>query len=123
MELDARNPMDDAVPVLVLTTWPADRDAAPLAATLVEERLAACVSLLPEMDSTYTWEGRLERQRERQVVIKTTSPRLAALSARLVALHPYEVPELLVLRSVSGSAAYIDWLRSATDSTPGGEQS
>ena len=100
--------------VIVLTTWPAGQDAAAFATTLVEERLAACVNLLPEMASIYRWQGRVERERERQVVIKTTTRRLEALESRLSELHPYEVPELLVLPIAGGGAGYLAWLAEST---------
>jgi periplasmic divalent cation tolerance protein len=97
---------------LVLTTWPADRDSAALAETLVRERLAACVNVLPPMSSYYMWEGRLERAQEVQLVMKTTPVRLAALTERLRTLHPYEVPEIVVL-DASASRAYGDWVAAA----------
>lgn len=96
--------------VLVLTTWPADRDPAPLARALVEERLAACVNVLPEMRSYYRWQGSLQEDTERQILLKTTADRVDALRARLHALHPYEVPEFLVLSISEGSKGYVDWL-------------
>ena len=97
--------------VVVLTTLGADADAAALARTLVEERLAACVNVLPPMTSLYRWQGTVEQEREQQLVIKTTPERVPALEARLQALHPYEVPELLVLPAAGGSAAYLEWVR------------
>ena len=100
--------------VLVLTTLPASADAAGLAARLVEERLAACVNVLPPMESVYRWKARIERDTERQLVIKTAADRVDALSARIHALHPYDVPELLVLPILNGSASYLGWI---TDST------
>lgn len=100
--------------LIVLSTWPAAEDAAAAAETLVRERLAACVNLLPEMDSIYRWKNEVERGRERQVVIKTTRARVDALLARLRQLHPYEVPELLVVPVVGGSEAYLGWLTDAT---------
>lgn len=96
--------------VLVLTTWPADRDPAPLARTLVDERLAACVNVLPAMRSYYRWQGSLQEDAEHQVVLKTTADRVDALRARLHALHPYDVPEFLVLPVGDGSKGYLDWL-------------
>jgi periplasmic divalent cation tolerance protein len=96
--------------VLVLTTWPADRDPAPLARTLVDERLAACVNVLPAMRSYYRWQGSLQADAEHQVLLKTTADRVDALRARLHALHPYDVPEFLVLPVRGGSKAYLDWL-------------
>jgi periplasmic divalent cation tolerance protein len=104
--------MSDAV--IVLTTWPAEGAAAELAQTLVTERLAACVNVLGEMQSTYRWQGSVEVDRERQLVIKTTRAKLAALEARLGALHPYQLPEFLVLSVEAGSVGYLDWLREST---------
>ena len=95
--------------VVVLTTLGADADAAALARTLVDERLAACVNVLPVMLSVYRWKGAVEQDREQQLVIKTAPDRLSALEARVRELHPYELPEFLVL-SASGSRAYLDWL-------------
>jgi periplasmic divalent cation tolerance protein len=100
--------------VIVLTTWPAGEDAGPAAATLVEERLAACVNLLPEMESTYRWKNAVEQERERQMVIKTTRLRVDALLARLKQLHPYDVPEALVIPVVGGSEAYLAWVGECT---------
>jgi periplasmic divalent cation tolerance protein len=95
--------------VLVLTTMPDDDRAAELAGTLVEERLAACVNVHGRMMSTYRWKGAVEREAERQVVIKTTRDRLSALEARLRELHPYELPEFVLLTPGAG-AAYETWV-------------
>ena len=100
--------------VVVLTTMGADGDAVALAQRLIDERLAACVNVLPPMTSIYRWHGKVETGREQQLVIKTTTARLPALEARLRALHPYEVPEFLVLRAAGGSDAYLAWLREST---------
>jgi periplasmic divalent cation tolerance protein len=99
--------------VIVLTTWPAKNDPAAMARTLVGERLAACVNVLPEMQSTYRWKDDIEVAGERQIVIKTTETRVTELEARLQALHPYEVPEFLVVAVTSGSDSYLTWLRNA----------
>lgn len=109
--------------VIVLTTWPAAKDPAALATALVGERLAACVNLLPEMESVYAWKGRLEHERERQVLIKTTARRLDAVKRRLAELHPYEVPELLVLPIADLSEGYLAWLVASTETAPGPPQS
>jgi periplasmic divalent cation tolerance protein len=100
-------------PTLVLTTLGADADAAALARTLVEERLAACVNVLPPMTSVYRWKGSVEQEREQQLLIKTTAGRVEALAARLRALHPYELPEFIVL-DATASVAYGDWVREST---------
>lgn len=102
--------------VIVLTTVGAAFDVGPLAQTLVGERLAACVSVLPAMHSTYRWQGQVQVEEERQLVIKTSADRLGALQLRLAALHPYEVPELLVVQMSGGGQAYLDWLAAATTS-------
>jgi periplasmic divalent cation tolerance protein len=100
----------DAAPiVLVLTTLTADTDAMTFARTLVDERLAACVNLLPEMTSVYRWKGDVSEDREQQLLIKTAPARLAALQARLHELHPYELPEFIVL-DASASADYAAWV-------------
>ena len=96
--------------VIVLSTFPADQDAAGLATTLVNERLAACVNILPPMQSVYRWDGKLERASEHQLVMKTTAARVEALKARLAELHPYDVPELLVLTVSDGGDAYLRWV-------------
>jgi periplasmic divalent cation tolerance protein len=95
---------------LVLTTWPADRDAEPFARRLVEARLAACVHVMPPGASTYRWQGAVESAREHQVIVKTTRAALAALEAHVRAAHPYDVPEWLVVEVTAGEA-YGDWLR------------
>ena len=94
---------------IVLTTLGADADAAAIARTLVDERLAACVNILAPMTSIYRWQGKVEQDREQQMVIKTASGRVADLHARLRQLHPYELPEFLVL-DATGSDAYLAWV-------------
>ena len=100
--------------VLILTTLPADADVVAFAKALVEERLAACVNLLPAMESVYRWEGRVERESERQVIIKTTRERTETLWERVRELHPYEVPEFVVLAIVDGNDAYLRWIADST---------
>jgi periplasmic divalent cation tolerance protein len=100
--------------VIVLTTVGTTFDVALLARTLVEEHLAACVNVLPPMQSIYRWQGQVHVDEERQLVIKTSSDRLEALQLRLTALHPYELPEFLVIDVARGSQAYLEWLASVT---------
>jgi len=96
--------------VIVLTTLPADADPAVLARQLVGERLAACVSAQAPMTSIYRWEGAVQEERERQLVIKTSAARLEALQTRLHELHPYQVPEFIVLPAASASRPYAQWI-------------
>jgi periplasmic divalent cation tolerance protein len=96
--------------VLVLTTIGADADGAALARTLVDERLAACVNVLPPMTSVYRWEGKVQTDREQQLIVKTAARHIPALEARVRELHPYDTPEFLVLPVSDGSEAYLGWL-------------
>ena len=100
--------------VIVLTTLPADAETAEFARTLVEERLAACVNVLPAMDSMYRWEGVVEQESERQIVIKTARERIVALWDRVRELHPYDVPEFVVIPIVDGNDAYLRWIAEST---------
>jgi periplasmic divalent cation tolerance protein len=96
--------------VLVHTTC-ADRDEAErLAADLVEGRLAACASIGQPVVSVYPWEGRIERDTETPLTLKTTRATFAALRARLNERHSYDVPELLAVAVVDGNADYIQWV-------------
>lgn len=100
--------------VVVLTTVPAESDADTLATTLVKERLAACVNVLPPMRSIYTWQGVVERADERQLLIKTRTDRVHDLEVRLRALHRYEIPEFLVIPVLDGSREYLSWIAEST---------
>ena len=100
--------------VLALTTLPADADAAEFGRTLVDERLAACVNLLPVMESVYRWEGKIEFEAERQLVIKTSRDRIVDLWDRVRELHPYEVPEFVVIPIEDGNEAYLRWIGTST---------
>lgn len=106
--------MNDEKILIVLTTMPDDDRAEALAASLVEARLAACVNVLAPMRSVYRWNGAVERGAERQVVIKTSRARLAALEARVRADHPYELPEWVVLEAEDVSEGYGRWVRVET---------
>lgn len=105
---------DAARVVVVCITWPADRDPLDLAVPLVDERLAACVNVLPPMESVYRWEGAVQRDLERQLLIKTTKERLTALHARVRGLHPYELPEFVVLDVAAVERGYGAWVVGST---------
>jgi periplasmic divalent cation tolerance protein len=97
-------------PVIVLTSVAADFDARPLARELVGMRLAACVNIVPGVLSIFRWKGAIEQDGEQLLVIKTVDDNVEALRKELVARHPYEVPEFLVLPVTSTSDAYGAWL-------------
>jgi periplasmic divalent cation tolerance protein len=103
--------------VVVLTTVRDTNQAGSLARDLVSRRLAACVTALPSVRSTYSWENAVHEDEEVLLVIKTPSERLDELQQFLEDRHPYELPEILVLPVERGSVRYMDWLRAATHST------
>jgi len=100
--------------VLVLTTAPDDDRAESMARALVEERLAACVNVVPGVVSIYRWKGAVEQDLELLLVIKTRADRFEALREALVSLHPYDVPELIALPVAAGHPPYLAWLDEAT---------
>ena len=100
---------------IVLITAPDREVAAGLGRALVEERLAACANLVPQITSIYRWEGAVQEDSEVLMVVKTSAGRVAALTERVLALHPYEVPEVLVLPVESGAATYLDWVRASVE--------
>jgi periplasmic divalent cation tolerance protein len=97
---------------VVLVTVPRGGKAESLAEGLVEARLAACVNILPDAVSIYRWKGRVRRDAESLLVIKTTVSKLKALERWVKARHPYEVPEFVSLPVASGSKEYLSWLAS-----------
>jgi periplasmic divalent cation tolerance protein len=109
--------MSDAV--LVLTTVPSAEVGERIARALVEARLAACVNVLPAMLSVYRWKGEVQQETEHQLVIKTARRRLAALQEQLDQLHPYDLPEFLVLPVEDGDPAYLSWVLAEADADGG----
>lgn len=103
--------------LLCFSTCPDAATAQRIADALVGERLAACVSVLPGVQSTWRWQGAIERSEEVLLLIKTAAAGLPALQARLVALHPYELPELLAVEA-GGLPAYLDWIARETAARP-----
>jgi len=94
----------------VICPCPERIGARALARTVLDERLAACVQLLPWVESLYHWKGSVERARETLLLIKTTQACWPALRDRLAELHPYEVPEILALKVEDGWPAYLQWV-------------
>ena len=100
---------------LVLTSLDDADAAAAIARTLVEERLAACVNVVPGAHSIYRWKGALETAHEHLLLIKTTALAWPRLERRLRELHPYELPEIVVLASCDADAAYARWIGESVD--------
>lgn len=98
--------------VVITTSLATREDAHRIAGALIEERLAACVQVMP-IESHYRWEGELEQASELLLTIKTTAARATEAQARIAALHSYALPELLITPVIGGSAGYLDWIAEA----------
>jgi len=100
--------------LIVFTTLPDAATAASVARVLVEEHLAACVSRVPAVASTYVWDGAVHEETELLLLIKTTRERFEALRERLLAVHPYELPEIIAVEAAAGHAPYLAWIADST---------
>jgi len=108
-------PTDSApLPRLIFSTCPDEATADAIALALVEDGLAACVSRWPGVRSTYRWQGRVEHATEVQLMIKTQPDRVGAVLERIQALHPYELPEALVVEVRDGLDPYLHWIAEQT---------
>ena len=99
--------------VVVLVTCPTRTAARRIAALAVERRFAACVNLIPAVESIFRWQGKTTRCRETLLVIKTTAGRFTALKRAILALHPYDVPEVVALPVTMGHPSYLSWVVSS----------
>ena len=97
-------------PIIVFMTAASGEEATRLADLLIGAHLAACVQILPEMESVYRWEGKVERQSEILLLAKTTAAKFADLEREVRALHSYETPEIVAVPIVAGSTPYLKWL-------------
>ena len=100
---------------LLISTCPNMEVAESLAELLVKEKLAACVNILPGARSVYEWKGEIEKEQEYVLLIKSRADRIEVLEERLLAEHPYELPELIAVPIESGSQAYLSWIDSQLD--------
>ena len=96
--------------IVVMSSCGSAAEAEKIAKSLVEKRLAACVSILPGAQSVYRWQGAMERTSEFLLIIKSTRPLFAELRNELLRIHSYETPEVLALPVVDGSASYLEWI-------------
>jgi periplasmic divalent cation tolerance protein len=101
--------------IVVLITCGSEEEAAKIANSLVEERLAACVNIISPVRSTYRWEGKIRDEREWMLIIKTQKRRFEELEKKVKSLHSYSVPEIIALPIVEGSASYLKWLEENTE--------
>ena len=109
--MDATNPTKA---IVVFITAANGEEAARLANMLVEMHLAACVQIMPEMESVYRWEGKIEREREILLIAKTTQSKFEELERQVRAVHSYDTPEIIGIPVVVGSGPYLRWLISVT---------
>jgi periplasmic divalent cation tolerance protein len=98
---------------IVLTTTGSEDEARKIASHLVEQKLAACVNIVPRIESIYRWQGKVESAQEWLLLIKTTAERFPAVREAIRELHSYELPECVVLPIEDGSPAYLQWLEEA----------
>ena len=111
--IERQNDADDSVK-LVITTFPNEEVARQIGTQLVEIQLAACVNLLPGVQSIYCWKGKVEKESEILGYIKTTNSRLEELEKWLQENHPYDEPEFVVVPIEAGSSGYLGWVREQT---------
>ena len=104
--------------LVVLTNLPDRTAAEKLAASLIEQRVAACVNILAPCRSVYRWQDALQADEEHPMLIKTTTERYAALEAAIRAAHPYDLPEIVALPIERGLPAYLNWIATETAATP-----
>ncbi|MEP6568449.1 MAG: divalent-cation tolerance protein CutA [Acidobacteriota bacterium] len=105
--------------IVVFMTAANSEEAGRLAEILVGKRLAACVQIMPEMESVYSWQGKIERQREVLLIAKTVGSKFVELEGEVLKLHSYETPEIVALPVTDGSRPYLEWLRASTSETKG----
>ena len=96
--------------LLVLTTAGSEAEARKIAQSLVERRLAACVNIVPRIQSVYRWQGKVEQAEEFLLLIKTSKPREGQVRVAITELHSYELPECIAISVASGSAEYLKWI-------------
>ena len=99
---------------IVLTTAGSEQEARKIANSLVERRLAACVNILPKIESVYRWKGEVDSANEWLLLIKTRAEKFPAVRDAILELHSYEIPECIVLQVEDGSLPYLQWLDEST---------
>ena len=107
--------------IVVITSCGGKEEAERIARLLLEERLAACVSILPGVRSLYHWEGKIENAAEVVMLIKTSEDKFEAVRGAIQRANSYQVPEILALPVVAGASTYLGWLSAELDGTPQGE--
>lgn len=101
--------------VVVYITASGEDEAAKIAKSLVEAKLAACVNIVKNVRSIYSWQGKIEDESEALMIVKTQKKHFSAVSAKVKELHSYSVPEVIALPIIEGSEDYLKWLKEATE--------
>ncbi|MCK4548033.1 MAG: divalent-cation tolerance protein CutA [Candidatus Eisenbacteria sp.] len=108
--------------VVVFVTASSDEEAETIARAVVEERLVACANVVPGVTALFRWQGKIERESEVLIIMKTRGLLLEGLIARVKDLHSYETPEIIAVPIVGGSREYLDWVKEETEAPPRGKQ-
>jgi periplasmic divalent cation tolerance protein len=103
---------------IVLSTAGSEQEARKIAQSLVERRLAACVNIVPQIESVYRWQGKVESSREWLLIIKTTAERFADVRAAIAELHSYDVPECIAIKVEEGGREYLEWIGESVGADP-----
>jgi periplasmic divalent cation tolerance protein len=106
-----------AEPIVVLMTAPSGEEATRIAEMLVSQKLAACVQILPEMQSVYVWQDEVQREREVLIIAKSTGASFDKLERKVREMHSYETPEIVALPITLGSAPYLEWLLNSCEAS------
>ena len=101
-------------PIQVFTSVEKQEDAEKIASTLIENRLAACVQIIPRIESLFWWQGKIEKAKESLVIIKTRKGLFDEVVSSIKSVHPYEVPEIISMPILQGNERYIEWLLKET---------
>lgn len=105
--------------IVILCTVPTQNIATSIARALVEKKIAACCNILPSITSVYEWQGKVETDDELLLIIKSTEENYKLIESEIIALHPYEVPEIIVLEISKGSQKYLSWITEVTKASNG----
>jgi periplasmic divalent cation tolerance protein len=101
--------------LIVFVTVSSQEEGERIGSSLVESKLAACVNVLPQVSSIFSWQGKIEKDGEVLLLIKTTRERMDDLAARIKEMHSYDLPEILAVPVFAGSRDYIDWVQQETN--------
>ena len=101
--------------IVVFVTAPSEKEGEKIAQALLEERLAACVNIVPGLKSVFRWKGKISTEEEVLLLIKTKDRLFEKLKKRVIELHSYDVPEVIALGILAGNEKYLDWLKKETE--------